>query len=236
MRAGPCDRATAALPMRSAMDGDDRPARQASEGLFVQHDPRGPARFPDPGTGPPKTYTCRSIGAGCRVGWRLRVRGAVERRTPKLGPSRCPPHGNKNAWREIVLDAGSNRQIRRLLEALDVSVTADGSGPGIGSLALGALAKGRWAHHAQSEERNSCRLIGNRPLKGFSRQHRRCDFRTTLLKAEPLVDDMAEDWFFQACRKARSTRAWSRWRSQRIAAGEARREITGGCRRRSLRV
>ncbi|SFN44405.1 23S rRNA pseudouridine2605 synthase [Dokdonella immobilis] len=51
--------------------------------------------------------------------------------------------GEKNAWLEIVLDEGRNRQIRRLLAALDVSVLRLVR-VAIGSLRLGALGKGEW--------------------------------------------------------------------------------------------
>jgi 23S rRNA pseudouridine2605 synthase len=49
--------------------------------------------------------------------------------------------GEKNAWLEIVLDEGRNRQIRRLLAAHGVGVLRLVR-VAIGPVALGALAKG----------------------------------------------------------------------------------------------
>ena len=51
--------------------------------------------------------------------------------------------GAKNAWLEIVLDEGRNRQIRRLLAALDIGVLRLVR-VAIGPLALGDLPKGQW--------------------------------------------------------------------------------------------
>ena len=51
--------------------------------------------------------------------------------------------GEKNAWLEIVLDEGRNRQIRRLLAALDIEVLRLVR-VAIGPLLLGDLAKGKW--------------------------------------------------------------------------------------------
>jgi 23S rRNA pseudouridine2605 synthase len=53
--------------------------------------------------------------------------------------------GEKNAWLEITLDEGRNRQIRRLLAAHDIHVLRLVR-VAIGALALGALAKGQWRH------------------------------------------------------------------------------------------
>ena len=51
--------------------------------------------------------------------------------------------GDKNAWLEIVLDEGRNRQIRRLLAALDIGVLRL-LRVAIGTLQLGELPKGQW--------------------------------------------------------------------------------------------
>lgn len=57
--------------------------------------------------------------------------------------------GQRNAWLEIVLDEGRNRQIRRLLAAFDVTVLRL-IRIAIGPLALGDLPRGKWRHlHAE---------------------------------------------------------------------------------------
>ncbi len=53
--------------------------------------------------------------------------------------------GNRNAWLEVVLDEGRNRQIRRLLAAFDVKVVRL-IRVAIGPLALGELPRGKWRH------------------------------------------------------------------------------------------
>jgi 23S rRNA pseudouridine2605 synthase len=57
--------------------------------------------------------------------------------------------GQKNCWLEIVLDEGKNRQIRRMIEAMDVEVLRL-IRVAIGPLQLGSLAKG--AHRALSAD------------------------------------------------------------------------------------
>ena len=49
--------------------------------------------------------------------------------------------GGRNSWLEIVLDEGKNRQIRRMLEALDIACLRLVR-VAIGNLALGELEKG----------------------------------------------------------------------------------------------
>ncbi len=118
---------------------------KASEGLLLfSNDPAWAARITDPATGPDKTYhvqidvipdetRLRELEQGVVVeGERLRARSA-----------RLLRAGERNAWLEIVLDEGRNRQIRRLLEAFDIGVLRLVR-VAIGSLVLGELGKGQW--------------------------------------------------------------------------------------------
>ena len=125
---------------------------KASEGLLLfSNDPQWSAGMTDPERGPPKTYHVQidrlpppgmmaTLERGMQVGEEhLKVRSA-----------RILRSGDKHAWLEIVLDEGRNRHIRRLLEALDVSVLRL-IRVAIGALPLGALAKGRWRMLTQQE-------------------------------------------------------------------------------------
>lgn len=58
--------------------------------------------------------------------------------------------GAKNAWLEVVLDEGRNRQIRRMLEAQGVRVLRL-LRVAVGDLRLGRLAKGQWRHLGPEE-------------------------------------------------------------------------------------
>jgi 23S rRNA pseudouridine2605 synthase len=60
--------------------------------------------------------------------------------------------GEKNCWLEIVLDEGKNRQIRRLMETLDVEVLRLVR-VAIGPLQLGKLAKGAYRQLIAEEKR-----------------------------------------------------------------------------------
>lgn len=118
---------------------------KASEGLLLfANDPQWAARITDPQTGPVKTYRVQIdripdadlLAALCRgiddAGEQLSVVSATLLRA-----------GEKNAWVEIALDEGRNRQIRRLLEAFDIA-TLRLIRVAIGGLALGDLPKGQW--------------------------------------------------------------------------------------------
>jgi 23S rRNA pseudouridine2605 synthase len=125
---------------------------KASEGLLLFcNDPVWAARLTDPKTGPSKTYHVQidrlpdvallsDLERGKESdGEFLRVRSA-----------RCLRSGEKNAWLEITLDEGRNRQIRRLLEAFEVSVLRLVR-VAVGGVALGELAKGQWRMLTQQE-------------------------------------------------------------------------------------
>jgi 23S rRNA pseudouridine2605 synthase len=118
---------------------------KASEGLLLfTNDPQWAARITDPQTGPHKTYRVQIdsvpeadlLSALCDgvddAGERLAVVSAS-----LLGA------GEKNAWVEIVLEEGRNRQIRRLLAAFDINVLRL-IRVAIGRLPLGDLKKGQW--------------------------------------------------------------------------------------------
>jgi 23S rRNA pseudouridine2605 synthase len=140
--------ADAALPWLAPVGRLDK----ASEGLLLfGNDPAWAARITDPGTGPPKTYHVQinRLPDGAFL-------AGLERGVPSNGErlkalsARCLRSGDKNAWLEIVLDEGRNRQIRRLLEALDVSVLRLVR-VAIGPLSLGTLKKGQWRMLSQKE-------------------------------------------------------------------------------------
>ena len=118
---------------------------KASEGLLLfTIDPAWAARITDPASGPDKTYHVQvdcipepaklaAMCAGIDVdGEWLRAVSVVLLRA-----------GTKNAWLEIVLDEGRNRQIRRLLAAFGIGVLRLVR-VAIGPLALGNLPKGQW--------------------------------------------------------------------------------------------
>jgi 23S rRNA pseudouridine2605 synthase len=140
--------ADAALPWLAPIGRLDK----ASEGLLLFcNDPVWAARITDPDSGPPKTYhvqidrladaaLLKDLEQGVILnGERLTVRSA-----------RCLRSGEKNAWLEIILDEGRNRQIRRLLEAFNVSVLRLVR-VAVGPLLLGELAKGQWRMLTQQE-------------------------------------------------------------------------------------
>ncbi|WP_441820885.1 pseudouridine synthase [Lysobacter sp. TAB13] len=118
---------------------------KASEGLLLFcNDPQWAARITDPELGPDKTYHVQidaipspeqlaALHAGIsEEGELLRAKSATVLRS-----------GEKNAWLQIVLDEGRNRQIRRLLAGFDLNVLRL-IRVAIGGLQLGELPKGQW--------------------------------------------------------------------------------------------
>ncbi len=136
---------------------------KASEGLLLfTNDPQWAARITDPSTGPDKTYhvqvdcipdeaALRAMRAGVECdGILLAVKSASLLR-----------EGEKHAWLEIVLDEGRNRQIRRLLEVLEIGVLRL-LRVAIGTLHLGELPKGQW-RELTAEEAGSLSQVRDSP-------------------------------------------------------------------------
>lgn len=125
---------------------------KASEGLLLMgNDPEWAARITEPSFHLPKTYHVQVRGVpDAPALQQLRV-GVVDR-GEKLSARAVSllRAGEKNAWLEIVLDQGRNRQIRRMLAALDYEVLRL-IRVAIGPLALGDLAKGSWRRLGHAE-------------------------------------------------------------------------------------
>ena len=118
---------------------------KASEGLLLfTNDSAWAAKLTDPATGPDKTYHVQ-IGRvpDEELLDKLASGAPVDGDWLRFKSVRCVRSGFKNAWLEVTLDEGRNRQIRRVLEAYDVSVLRLVR-VGIGELALGELQKGHW--------------------------------------------------------------------------------------------
>jgi len=119
---------------------------KASEGLLLlANDPAWAARITDPGSGPDKTYHVQvdriptpDTLAAMEQGVRLENGEVLRASAVKLLRT-----GQRNAWLEIVLEEGRNRQSRRLLQSLDIGVLRLVR-VAIGGVALGTLAKGAW--------------------------------------------------------------------------------------------
>jgi 23S rRNA pseudouridine2605 synthase len=125
---------------------------KASEGLLLFcNDPAWAARITDPATGPEKTY---HVQVDCLPSESLlqQLRSGIAQEDEWLQAKavRLLRSGEKNAWLEIVLDEGRNRQIRRLLAAFDIAVLRLVR-VAIGPLALGELGKGQWRELDEAE-------------------------------------------------------------------------------------
>ncbi|HTR23784.1 MAG TPA: pseudouridine synthase [Terriglobales bacterium] len=133
---------------------------KASEGLLLlTNDSEWAARITDPASHLGKLYHVQidrvadadllsKIETGVKVdGERLRAKEVSLLR-----------HGEKNSWLAITLDEGKNRQIRRLLEALDIEVLRL-IRISIGPLQLGELKKGEVRTLTHEEKRAVDRVV-----------------------------------------------------------------------------
>ncbi|MDQ2972838.1 MAG: rRNA pseudouridine synthase [Pseudomonadota bacterium] len=125
---------------------------KASEGLLLlSNDPVWAARITDPASSLPKTYHVQVRGTSNAEALAHLREGVTDRdellRAKSVALLRT---GDKNAWLEIVLDEGRNRQIRRMLEALGYSVLRLVR-VAIGPLQLGELPKGGWRELTREE-------------------------------------------------------------------------------------
>ncbi|MDC8012095.1 pseudouridine synthase [Tahibacter soli] len=114
---------------------------QASEGLLLfTNDSAAAARLAAPESHVDKTYHVQVD----RIPDEALLARLTDRATDGAAKTcRVLRAGEKNAWLEIVLDEGRNRQIRRLLGAHGVAVLRLVR-VAIGGLALGDLPKARW--------------------------------------------------------------------------------------------
>lgn len=118
---------------------------RASEGLLLfSSDPVWSAGISDPACGPVKTYHVQVDGVpddALLAALHAGIEDAGE--WLRVGSARVLRHGDRNAWLEIVLEEGRNRQIRRLLAAHDTEVLRLVR-VAVGRIELGDLAKGAW--------------------------------------------------------------------------------------------
>lgn len=129
------------LPWLAAVGRLDR----ASEGLLLlSNDPGWAARITDPISRLPKTYRVQ-VARVPTTDDLAALRGGIEDAGETLlaQSSEVLRSGGKTAWIEIVLHAGRNRQIRRMLAARNLTVLRL-IRVAIGRLALGELPKGAW--------------------------------------------------------------------------------------------
>jgi 23S rRNA pseudouridine2605 synthase len=137
---------------------------KASEGLLLlSNDPAWAARITDPATGPVKTYHVQVAGRlDDALQTRLQAGIDVDGQRLAAASVRELRAGDKNAWWEVVLEEGRNRQIRRLLAAVGLPVLRLVR-IAIGPVQLGELAKGQWRHLSADEVRTLAHPGAKRP-------------------------------------------------------------------------
>jgi len=119
---------------------------KASEGLLLlTNDSEWGARIAAPETHLRKTYHVQISAIPNDADVKSMERGVKSEDGELLRATSCRVirSGEKNCWLEITLDEGKNRQIRRMLQALDLRVLRLVR-VAIGTLQLGNLAKGAY--------------------------------------------------------------------------------------------
>lgn len=125
---------------------------KASEGLLLLgNDPAWAAHITDPATHVAKTYRVQVRGMPDAATLQ-RLRDGIVDRGERLAAhaARVIGGGEKNAWLEIVLTEGRNRQLRRMLDACDHAVLRL-LRVAIGPIELGELPKGAWRRLSDAE-------------------------------------------------------------------------------------
>ncbi len=138
---------------------------QASEGLLLlTNDSEWGTHIAAPETHLDKTYHVQIATIADEEFVQTLVRGvkAKDGELLRAKQARRLRAGQKNCWLEIVLDEGKNRQIRRMIEAMEVEVLRLVR-VAIGPLELGDLAKGQHRPLTPSEKR----MLG-RAMRGHS--------------------------------------------------------------------
>jgi 23S rRNA pseudouridine2605 synthase len=118
---------------------------KASEGLLLfANDPAWAARITSPTSGPDKKYHVQIDRLpGASLLEQLERGAEIDGEWLSAKSALCLRTGGKNAWLEIALAEGRNRQIRRLLAAFDASVLRL-IRVAVGTLTLGDLPKAQW--------------------------------------------------------------------------------------------
>jgi 23S rRNA pseudouridine2605 synthase len=143
---------------------------KASEGLLLlTNDSEWAARISDPETHLDKTYHIHAgavvdetVPATMTRGVRVETGEVLRAKQARLLRA-----GQHNTWLEVVLDEGKNRQIRRMLEQLNIEVLRLVR-VAVGPLELGKLAKGACRALSSEEKRavdRAMKIAGTRPAR-----------------------------------------------------------------------
>ena len=141
---------------------------KASEGLLLfTNDTRWAAEILAPGTDLEKIYHVKIDSLADEELLRRMIQGMTTDGGDFLSAKRVTllRQGDRTSWLEVVLDAGKNRHIRRLLSALGVNVLRLVR-VAIGPVQLGSLAKGAYRHLTERERRSLTKAAtrpGNSP-------------------------------------------------------------------------